>query len=55
MDKGSLLEELRKKHDRLSKKVETAQRNPGGDNLESSEMKKRKLKIKEKIQRLEDA
>lgn len=48
----SHLQELRKKHEVLSLRVEQAQRNPGMDALKITEMKRQKLKIKEEIERL---
>ncbi|QPH52835.1 YdcH family protein [Pontivivens ytuae] len=44
--------ELRKKHETLSKSIETAQRNPGTDSLRLSELKRQKLRLKEEITRL---
>ena len=52
MSMTSHLEELRKKHERLSKQVEDAERSPGIDGLEVSGLKKQKLIIKEQITRL---
>ena len=46
------LKTLRKKHETLSKRVEQVQRNPSVDQLEIQEMKKQKLKLKERISRL---
>ena len=46
------LEELKKKHQTLSDKVELAQRSPGADHIEVAAMKKQKLKLKEEIARL---
>lgn len=46
------LQELRRRHEALSIKVEEAQRAPGIDALAIAEMKKQKLKIKEEITRL---
>jgi hypothetical protein len=48
----SHLQELRRKHEALSLKVEEAQRSPGVDDLEIAEMKKQKLRLKEEITRL---
>ncbi|GHD98871.1 hypothetical protein U879_20490 [Defluviimonas sp. 20V17] len=48
----SHLQELRRKHQTLSEKVEQAQRNPAMDGLQIAEMKKQKLRLKEEIQRL---
>ena len=46
MSMTSHLEELRKKHERLSKQVEDAERSPGIDALEVSGLKKQKLMIR---------
>lgn len=51
----SHLQELRRKHETLSEKVEQAQRSPGTDGLVIAEMKKQKLRLKEEIQRLSQA
>lgn len=55
MDTGSHLQELRRKHETLSLQVEEAQRNPASDALEITELKKKKLMIKEEILRLSDS
>ncbi|MBB04808.1 YdcH family protein [Pseudooceanicola sp.] len=52
MSLSSHLEELKKKHDSLSAAVEVAQRSPGSSNLEITQLKKRKLRLKEEISRL---
>ncbi len=52
MTLSSHLEELRRKHQKLSEQVEQAQRSPGVDDLQIAEMKKQKLKLKEEIFRL---
>ena len=52
MSMSSHLEELRKKHENLSSQVEAAQRSPGVDDLQITELKKQKLQIKEEIERL---
>lgn len=52
MSMTSHLEELRKKHERLSKQVEDAERSPSMDGLEIAGLKKQKLLIKEQITRL---
>lgn len=49
---ASHLQELRRKHETLSSKVEQAERAPGGDHLKVAELKKQKLKLKEEITRL---
>lgn len=52
MSLSSHVEELKKKHATLSDKVETAQRSPGSNASEISELKKQKLRLKEEIERL---
>ncbi|PWE32467.1 DUF465 domain-containing protein [Maritimibacter sp. 55A14] len=52
---SSHVQELRKKHETLSKRVEEAQRSPGADDLRISELKKQKLRLKEEIERLSHA
>lgn len=52
MSLTSHLEELKKKHEKLSSTVEAAQRSPGIDDLEISRLKKEKLHLKEEITRL---
>ncbi len=52
MSVSSHLEELKRKHEALSHKVEAEQRSPGSSDLEIAEMKKEKLRIKEEIERL---
>ena len=46
------IEELKKKHQTLSEKVDLAQRAPGADQIEVAALKKQKLKLKEEITRL---
>ncbi|HBN31017.1 MAG: DUF465 domain-containing protein [Rhodobacterales bacterium] len=53
MNMSSHLHELQKKHEALSKQVETAQRSPGSNDLEIGEMKKQKLRLKEEIERIQ--
>jgi len=55
MTMASHLQELRKKHEALSEMVEAAQRSPGSDDLQISEWKKQKLRLKEEISRLTEA
>ena len=55
MSLNSHLTELRKKHEVLSRQVETESRNPGTDSLELTAMKKRKLALKQEIARLSTA
>ncbi len=52
MSLSSHIEELKKKHQDLSAKVDRAQRAPGVSTLDLSEMKKQKLRLKEEIERL---
>jgi hypothetical protein len=46
------VEELKKKHRTLSEQVDMAQRSPAADTIEVAALKKRKLKLKEEINRL---
>lgn len=52
MTLSSHLDELKKKHEHLSALVEDAQRSPGTDDLQITELKKQKLRLKEEIHRL---
>ena len=52
MSLNTHLSELRRKHEALSRKVEEEARAPGSDSLTLSELKKRKLAIKQQIERL---
>jgi len=52
MNLDAHLNELRKKHEALSEKVEKAQANPATDDLDIVAMKKEKLRLKEEIERL---
>ena len=52
MSLSSHLQELRKKHEHLEAEVEQAQRSPAFDDLQITAHKKKKLKIKEEIERL---
>jgi hypothetical protein len=53
MSLGAHLQELKKKHAHLSRRVEEAQRSPGIDDLDIRSLKKEKLRLKEEIMRLE--
>lgn len=53
MSLSSHITELRKKHQALSDEVDRALRSPAVNDLQISEMKKQKLRIKEEIARLE--
>ncbi len=55
MTLSSHVEELRKKHQNLSDQVEEAQRCLGIPDIQITELKKQKLRIKEQIERLENA
>lgn len=48
----SHVHELQKKHEHLSRQVEDVQRKPAADPLELSALKKKKLQLKEEIERL---
>jgi hypothetical protein len=50
---SSHLTELKRKHEALSDRVEAAQQSPGIDDLSIVELKKRKLQLKEQMQRLQ--
>lgn len=52
MNMTSHLQELRRKHENLSERVEEAQRSPGVDALAIADLKKQKLRLKEEINRL---
>jgi hypothetical protein len=52
MSLTSHLQELRKKHRQLSEEVEQAQRSPAVDDLQITQLKKEKLRLKEEITRL---
>lgn len=52
MSLTSHLAELRKKHEFLSRQVEEEARNPATDSIALTEMKKRKLAIKQQIEKL---
>lgn len=49
------VQELRRKHQSLSEKVEAAQRSPSSDDLVIASLKKQKLRLKEEISRLDGA
>ena len=51
MSMSSHVTELRKKHDQLDKMIASEQRAPGSNDLEISQLKRQKLKIKEEIER----
>lgn len=53
MSVGAHLQELRKKHETLSRKVEEYQRSPGISDIDIQELKKQKLRLKEEISRLD--
>ncbi|PQO21979.1 DUF465 domain-containing protein [Rhodobacteraceae bacterium WD3A24] len=52
MSVSSHIEQLRRKHQTLSEKVEQAQRSPSVDNAVLADLKKQKLRLKEEIERL---
>ena len=52
MSLSSHLQELKRKHQILSERVEEAQRAPANNDLEVASMKKQKLRLKEEIERL---
>ncbi len=52
MSLSSHLVELRRKHAALEHKIETELRSPSVDDLQISELKKEKLRLKDQINRL---
>ena len=52
MSSDSRLHELKRQHKELSRMVEKTQRTIGTDDIALIELKKRKLKVKEQIQRM---
>ncbi|WP_306155073.1 YdcH family protein [Roseovarius sp. MMSF_3281] len=54
MSLSSHVEQLKKKHQDLSERVEEAQRAPGTSDLEIADLKKQKLRVKEEIERLSE-
>jgi len=52
MSLSSHLSELRKKHEALSKKIETELRHPAAEPLEIAQLKRQKLQLKDEIARL---
>ena len=52
MNLSAHLQELRKKHEALSRQVEQEQRSPAADTLKIAELKKQKLRLKEEIERI---
>jgi hypothetical protein len=55
MSVESHLAELHRRHEVLEKQIEEAMAHPGTDDLEITEMKRRKLQIKDEIARLSTA
>lgn len=55
MSLSSHLQELQRKHQTLSERVEQEQRNPGSDALRIADLKKQKLRLKEEIMKLSGA
>ena len=53
MSLNSHVEELKRKHQTLSDRVETLQRTPSASDAEIADLKQQKLKIKEQISRFE--
>ena len=52
MSLSSHLQQLRQKHEALSRKIEEEQKRPGSDDLVITAMKRQKLLLKEEITRL---
>lgn len=55
MTLASHLTELRKKHEALSAMIEQEQLSPGSDDLQIGKLKREKLQLKEKIERLQSS
>ncbi|MBI1493661.1 MULTISPECIES: YdcH family protein [Rhodobacterales] len=55
MSKSSHIQELHRKHQSLSEKVDQEQRHPAADPMDIAAMKKEKLRLKEEISRLSTA
>ncbi len=55
MSVNEQLADLKKQHRELSATIEIEQRNPGADHFAITELKKKKLLIKEQIHRLSEA
>lgn len=55
MSLTSHLSELRKKHESLSQQVEAEARSPGVDSISLTQLKKKKLAIKQEIEKLSAA
>lgn len=52
MSVESHVQELRRKHQTLSDRIDVVQRNPGMDEVAITQMKREKMRIKEEITRL---
>lgn len=55
MSLSSHLTELKKKHETLNVEVEKAERSPSIDQLHIADLKRKKLRLKDEIARLQDA
>lgn len=55
MTEDEQLSELRRKHAELEAELEREQKNPATDYLVITELKKKKLQVKEQISRLSDS
>lgn len=52
MSAESHLMELKKKHETLTKQIENEQQSPASDDLAISELKRKKLRLKEQIAKI---
>lgn len=52
MSVSSHLDQLRQKHESLEARIKEQQKHPGADSLEIASLKREKLLLKEKIERL---
>jgi len=55
MSVSSHLDQLRQKHEALEARIREEQRRPGADNVEITSLKREKLLIKERIERMAEA
>lgn len=55
MSVDSHLDELERRHAALEREIEDAMMHPGVDTLQVTELKRRKLQIKDEIERLKSA
>lgn len=54
MTVASHLDQLRQKHEGLKARIQKEERRPGANHLEITELKRKKLHVKEEIERLSE-